>query len=96
MSDQIKRAKHIYEVFCKLNTRNTVQKRGSVICRESDSFYSPEKAVDNFFSAILKAEEITALERVILVALRELPTRQKNILKERLKEHCLQDDLVGV
>jgi hypothetical protein len=95
MSDQAKRAKYIYEVFCKLNMRNTVKKRGSVICREFDDYYTPQKAVDNFFDAILKAEEITALERVILVALRELPTRQKNILKERLKEYCLQDDLIG-
>ncbi len=96
MNDQLKlkHAKHIYEIFCKLNARNIVKKRGSVICREADYYYTPQKAVDNFFNAIMRAEEETAVERVILVALRDLPTRQINTLKERLKEFCLQQDLV--
>ncbi len=96
MSDQTKRAKQIYEIFCKLNLRNTVKKRGRIICRESDDYYSPQKAIDNFFNAIVTAQEQTVLERIILVALRDLPTRQINALKSRLKEQCIQDDLVGV
>lgn len=96
MMTSAKRAKQIYETFCKLNTRNTIKKRGTVICRESDNYYTPEKAVDNFFNAILKAEEETALERVILVALRELTSREIHALKLRLKESCVQDDLVEV
>jgi hypothetical protein len=94
MTHSAKRAKQIYEVFCKLNTRNIIKKRGRVICRETDTYYTPEKAVDNFFNAILKAEEETALERVILVALRELTSREVSALKLRLKEHCLQEDLI--
>ena len=89
MTDQAKRAKQIYETFCKLNTRNIVKKRGTLICRDSDSFYTPEKAVNNFYNAILKTEEYTALERVILVALRDLSQREIRTLSERLKEYCL-------
>lgn len=95
MIHSTKRAKHIYEVFCKLNTRNTVKKRGYVICRESETYYTPEKAVENFFNAIVKAEEETALERVILVALRELTTREIRALKLRLKEECLEAELTA-
>ena len=90
MIDQAKRAKEVYEVFCKLNTRNTVKKRGKVVCRDNDSFYTPEKAVENFYNAILKAEEQTALERVVLVALRDLPRREIKALGDRLKCHYLE------
>jgi len=88
--DPIKRAKTIYEIFCKLNTRNTVKKRGTIVCQDRDPFYTSEKAVDNFFNAILKAEEQTALERVILVALRDLPRREIHALAERLKLNYLE------
>lgn len=87
MVDTISRAKQLYGTFCKLNTRNTVKQRGKVVCSELTAIYSPEKAVDNFYNAMLKAEEQTALERVILVALRELSTQQRRILSTRLKQH---------
>ena len=92
----VKPAKVKYEVFCKLHARNTINKRGSVICREADDYYTPEKAVTNFFKAIIKANELTALERIILVALRDLSTRQIRDLKQRLKACCVQEDVVGV
>ena len=86
-------AKEVYETFCKLQARNTVQKRGKVICRDADAYYTPDKAVENFYNAILKAQtqELTALERVILVALRDLPTRQTRALAEKLKQQCLAE-----
>lgn len=90
----IKLAKVKYEVFCKLHTRNTINKRGSVICREVDDYYTPEKAVANYFKAIVKANELTALERIVLVALRDLSTRQIRDLKKRLKVYCLEEDAI--
>ena len=101
MSDPVKHDRHPiptklkYELFCKLQARNTVNKRGTVICREVDSYYTPEKAIANFLKAILKAKEQTALERVVLVALRELSAVQVRDLKQRLKAYCVQEDAVG-
>lgn len=81
----VQRAKAIYEQFCKLQTRNTVNKRGRVITRNSDAFHSSDEAIKNFFNAIMRAEEQTALERVILVALRDLSQREVSALREQLK-----------
>lgn len=97
MSSDLKRTKFIYEQFCKLQTRNTVRKRGAVVTRQQDDFYTSEKAADNFFNAIMKAESQTSIERVMLVALRELSSREVSLLRERLKKHyfdCLQAEEV--
>ena len=81
-----------YEIFCKLHIRNTINKRGSVICREAGDYYTPEKAVTSIFRAIIKATALPALERLILVALRNLSTRQIRDLKKQLKTYCVQED----
>ena len=100
MNDSVKHVRHViptklkYELFCKLQARNTVNKRGTVICREIDAYYTPEKAITNFFKAILKAHEQTTLESVVLVALRELSASQVRDLKQRLKANCIQEDAV--
>lgn len=90
------RAKQIYELFCKLQTRNTVNKRGRVITRNSDAFYSSDEAIKNFFSAILRTEEQTALERVILVALRDLSQREVKALRDELKVYYLTSTKEGI
>ena len=46
----------------------------------------------SFFKAIIKATELAALERIILVALRNLSTRQIRDLKKQLKTYCVQED----
>lgn len=85
-----KHAKLAYEQFCKLQNRNTVKKRGRVIARNSDAFYPSDEAVKNFFNAVLNATEQTALERIILVALRDLSQREISALREQLKVHYLE------
>ena len=88
MRNDVKSARLIYETFCKLQARNSIRKRGRVLSHSSDSFYTPEKAIRNFYNAILKADEITALEQIILVALRDLSPREVCVLRDRLKKHC--------
>lgn len=83
-------AKKTYEIFCKLNSRNTVRKRGRVMCRDVEAYYPPEKAVDNFYNAIIKASsDGSTLESIILVALRDLNHKQIQALSERLRQNCL-------
>ena len=96
MASRATRAEQIYKTFRKLNSRNSIKKRGAVVCHESDEYYTPEKAVSNFYNAILKVEEQTALERVILVALEDLSSRQVRALGERLKALYLEEHTASV
>lgn len=89
MIDQSKHAKHIYELFCKLNARNMIKKRGTVMCCDSESS-DQEETVKSFYDAILQADETDVLEGLILDALRELTMRQSQMLCEQLKTYCFQ------
>ena len=102
MIDNSKRAKHIYELFCKLSARNIVKKRGTVVCCDSEPL-AQEAAVKNFYNAILQADGVDVLEGLILDALRELTMRQSQTLCEQLKTYCFlqqhticDDDQVAV
>ncbi len=91
MASSAQYAKKTYEIFCKLNSRNTVRKRGRVMCRDAEAYYPPEKAVNNFYNAIIKASSDgnSTLESIILVALRDLNHKQIQALGERLRQNCL-------
>lgn len=79
---------NLYNTFCRLNYLNTVKKRGRVMLHERDDTLE-NLAVDNYFNAIVKAAgESNTLERVILVALRDLSGYQVGQLSIRLREYC--------
>lgn len=90
MVDQSKRAKHIYELFCKLTARNIIKKRGTVVFCDNDEPSAQEEAVKNFYHAIVQTDDSDALEELILDALRELTMRQSQMLCEQLKGYCFQ------
>lgn len=89
MIEQSKHAKHIYELFCKLNARYMIKKRGTVVCCDSESS-DQEETVKGFYDAILQADDMDVLEGLILDALRELTMRQSQMLCEQLKAYCFQ------
>ena len=87
MIDEAKRARQIYEIFCKLSTQNNIKKRGTVVCCDDDPSCSPADAIKSFYDAILDADD-DALEALILSALQGLTVRQSQLLAEQLKKYC--------
>ena len=93
MIDESKRAKCIYELFCKLNARHAVKKRGTVACCDHDSSFQ-EEGVNSFYEAILEAGDEDVLKTLILDSLRELTSRQSQSLCDQLRDYCLQQQRI--
>ena len=87
MMDEAKRARQIYEIFCKLSAQNSAKKRGTVMCCDDDPSCSPADAIKGFYNAILDADD-DALETLILSALQGLTVRQSQLLADQLKKYC--------
>lgn len=95
MRFESKRAKEIYETFCKLHARHIAKKRGTIVCCDSSSACESEEAVHGFYSAVLDARnDLSATEEIILSALRDLTMRESQALGECLKQYCLDNQLV--
>ena len=92
--NEAKRAKYIYELFCKLSARHVVKKRGAVVCCDHESNDQTE-AVKNFSQSILQAQDMDDVEALISESLRELSSRQSQLLCEELKTYCLQQQQVS-